>query len=168
MLIDGNSLTYRAFFALPTDIATASGQVYAIDVRWRDEVGGGGTQLGFSCDASSISVNNDGAHTVDIRYQFRVTGSQATTTHGTSVGASVELGRGPQEASTTVGFNGTYQWSRADSATAGVTFGRAYRVQFDGRGFRWSRTAADNAHEAPLTRRGATDVSASTSDRTDL
>ena len=27
MLIDGNSLTYRAFFALPTDIATASGQV---------------------------------------------------------------------------------------------------------------------------------------------
>lgn len=27
MLIDGNSLTYRAFFALPTDLATASGQV---------------------------------------------------------------------------------------------------------------------------------------------
>jgi DNA polymerase-1 len=27
LLIDGNSLTYRAFFALPTDIATASGQV---------------------------------------------------------------------------------------------------------------------------------------------
>ena len=27
MLIDGNSLTYRAFFALPTDMATASGQV---------------------------------------------------------------------------------------------------------------------------------------------
>ena len=27
MLIDGNSLTYRAFFALPTDIAIASGQV---------------------------------------------------------------------------------------------------------------------------------------------
>src|SRR5262245_52366614 len=27
MLIDGNSLTYRAFFALPTEIATASGQV---------------------------------------------------------------------------------------------------------------------------------------------
>ena len=27
MLIDGNSLTYRAFFALPTDITTASGQV---------------------------------------------------------------------------------------------------------------------------------------------
>ena len=27
MLVDGNSLTYRAFFALPTDIATASGQV---------------------------------------------------------------------------------------------------------------------------------------------
>ena len=27
MLVDGNSLTYRAFFALPTDIALASGQV---------------------------------------------------------------------------------------------------------------------------------------------
>ena len=27
MLIDGNSLTYRAFFALPTDMATAAGQV---------------------------------------------------------------------------------------------------------------------------------------------
>lgn len=27
MLIDGHSLTYRAFFALPTDLATASGQV---------------------------------------------------------------------------------------------------------------------------------------------
>ncbi len=27
MLIDGNSLTYRAFFALPTEMATASGQV---------------------------------------------------------------------------------------------------------------------------------------------
>ena len=27
MLVDGNSLTYRAFFALPTDLATASGQV---------------------------------------------------------------------------------------------------------------------------------------------
>ena len=27
MLIDGNSLLYRAFFALPTDLATASGQV---------------------------------------------------------------------------------------------------------------------------------------------
>ena len=27
MLIDGNSLVYRAFFALPTDMATASGQV---------------------------------------------------------------------------------------------------------------------------------------------
>ena len=27
LLIDGNSLTYRAFFALPTDMATASGQV---------------------------------------------------------------------------------------------------------------------------------------------
>jgi len=27
MLIDGNSLTYRAFFALPTDMATSSGQV---------------------------------------------------------------------------------------------------------------------------------------------
>ncbi|HTO00158.1 MAG TPA: DNA polymerase I [Microthrixaceae bacterium] len=27
MLIDGNSLTYRAFFALPTDMTTASGQV---------------------------------------------------------------------------------------------------------------------------------------------
>ncbi|MCB1027455.1 MAG: DNA polymerase I, partial [Microthrixaceae bacterium] len=27
MLIDGNSLTYRAFFALPTSLATASGQV---------------------------------------------------------------------------------------------------------------------------------------------
>ena len=27
ILLDGNSLTYRAFFALPTDMATASGQV---------------------------------------------------------------------------------------------------------------------------------------------
>src|ERR1700678_3580045 len=27
MLLDGNSLTYRAFFALPSDMATASGQV---------------------------------------------------------------------------------------------------------------------------------------------
>src|ERR1700759_2256798 len=27
MLIDGNSLAYRAFFALPADMATASGQV---------------------------------------------------------------------------------------------------------------------------------------------
>ncbi len=27
MLVDGNSLTYRAFFALPTDLTTASGQV---------------------------------------------------------------------------------------------------------------------------------------------
>src|SRR5918992_5966230 len=27
MLLDGNSLTYRAFFALPTDLSTASGQV---------------------------------------------------------------------------------------------------------------------------------------------
>src|SRR5688572_2360174 len=27
LLIDGYSLTYRAFFALPTDLATASGQV---------------------------------------------------------------------------------------------------------------------------------------------
>src|SRR5919206_138284 len=27
MLLDGNSLTYRAFHALPTDMATASGQV---------------------------------------------------------------------------------------------------------------------------------------------
>ena len=27
LLIDGNSLVYRAFFALPTDMATASGQV---------------------------------------------------------------------------------------------------------------------------------------------
>ncbi len=27
MLVDGNSLTYRAFFALPTDLSTASGQV---------------------------------------------------------------------------------------------------------------------------------------------
>ena len=27
LLIDGNSLTYRAFFALPTDMSTASGQV---------------------------------------------------------------------------------------------------------------------------------------------
>ena len=27
MLIDGNSLTYRAFFTLPTDMATASGQI---------------------------------------------------------------------------------------------------------------------------------------------
>ena len=27
MVVDGNSLTYRAFFALPTDMATASGQV---------------------------------------------------------------------------------------------------------------------------------------------
>ena len=27
MLIDGNSLTYRAFFALPTDITLVSGQV---------------------------------------------------------------------------------------------------------------------------------------------
>ncbi|MCL4154021.1 UNVERIFIED_CONTAM: hypothetical protein GTU68_033950, partial [Idotea baltica] len=27
MLVDGNSLTYRAFFALPEDLATASGQV---------------------------------------------------------------------------------------------------------------------------------------------
>ena len=30
MLIDGNSLTYRAFFALPTDMATASGQVLSL------------------------------------------------------------------------------------------------------------------------------------------
>ena len=27
MLIDGHSLTYRAFFALPSDMATTSGQV---------------------------------------------------------------------------------------------------------------------------------------------
>jgi len=27
LLLDGNSLTYRAFFALPSDLATASGQV---------------------------------------------------------------------------------------------------------------------------------------------
>ncbi len=27
MLVDGNSLTYRAFFALPTDLSTASGQI---------------------------------------------------------------------------------------------------------------------------------------------
>src|SRR5437879_9644924 len=27
LLLDGNSLAYRAFFALPTDLATASGQV---------------------------------------------------------------------------------------------------------------------------------------------
>ena len=27
ILLDGNSLTYRAFFALPTDMTTASGQV---------------------------------------------------------------------------------------------------------------------------------------------
>jgi DNA polymerase-1 len=27
LLLDGNSLTYRAFFALPTDMTTASGQV---------------------------------------------------------------------------------------------------------------------------------------------
>ncbi|MDP9073911.1 MAG: DNA polymerase I, partial [Actinomycetota bacterium] len=27
MLLDGNSVAYRAFFALPTDMATASGQV---------------------------------------------------------------------------------------------------------------------------------------------
>ena len=27
LLLDGNSLSYRAFFALPTDMATASGQV---------------------------------------------------------------------------------------------------------------------------------------------
>ncbi|MDQ6698153.1 MAG: hypothetical protein M3Z46_11925, partial [Actinomycetota bacterium] len=27
MLVDGNSLTYRAFHALPTDLVTASGQV---------------------------------------------------------------------------------------------------------------------------------------------
>ncbi len=27
LLIDGNSLTYRAFFALPSDMATSSGQV---------------------------------------------------------------------------------------------------------------------------------------------
>ncbi|MCX6542737.1 MAG: DNA polymerase I, partial [Actinobacteria bacterium] len=27
LVLDGNSLTYRAFFALPTDMATASGQV---------------------------------------------------------------------------------------------------------------------------------------------
>src|SRR5437588_8453799 len=27
MLIDGNSLLYRAFFAIPSDLATASGQV---------------------------------------------------------------------------------------------------------------------------------------------
>ena len=27
MVLDGNSLAYRAFFALPTDMATASGQV---------------------------------------------------------------------------------------------------------------------------------------------
>src|SRR5438046_5711056 len=27
LLLDGNSLAYRAFFALPTDMATASGQV---------------------------------------------------------------------------------------------------------------------------------------------
>ena len=27
LLLDGNSLTYRAFFALPTDMATAGGQV---------------------------------------------------------------------------------------------------------------------------------------------
>ena len=27
MLIDGNSLAYRAFHALPTDLVTASGQV---------------------------------------------------------------------------------------------------------------------------------------------
>ena len=27
LLLDGNSLTYRAFFALPSDMATASGQV---------------------------------------------------------------------------------------------------------------------------------------------
>ena len=27
LLLDGNSLTYRAFYALPTDMATASGQV---------------------------------------------------------------------------------------------------------------------------------------------
>ena len=27
LLVDGNSLTYRAFFALPADMATASGQV---------------------------------------------------------------------------------------------------------------------------------------------
>jgi DNA polymerase-1 len=27
LLVDGNSLTYRAFFALPTDLATASGQI---------------------------------------------------------------------------------------------------------------------------------------------
>ena len=27
MTLDGNSLAYRAFFALPTDMATASGQV---------------------------------------------------------------------------------------------------------------------------------------------
>jgi DNA polymerase-1 len=27
LLVDGNSLTYRAFFALPTDMATASGQI---------------------------------------------------------------------------------------------------------------------------------------------
>src|SRR6476646_6229756 len=27
LLLDGNSLVYRAFFALPTDMATASGQV---------------------------------------------------------------------------------------------------------------------------------------------
>jgi DNA polymerase-1 len=27
MVLDGNSLAYRAFFALPTDMVTASGQV---------------------------------------------------------------------------------------------------------------------------------------------
>ncbi|HYE78433.1 MAG TPA: DNA polymerase I, partial [bacterium] len=27
LLLDGNSLVYRAFYALPTDMATASGQV---------------------------------------------------------------------------------------------------------------------------------------------
>ena len=33
LLLDGNSLTYRAFFALPTDMATASGQVTRATVR---------------------------------------------------------------------------------------------------------------------------------------
>jgi DNA polymerase-1 len=27
LLVDGNSLTYRAFFALPSDMSTASGQI---------------------------------------------------------------------------------------------------------------------------------------------
>ena len=79
LLLDGNSLAYRAFFALPTDLATASGQVtnavfgftsMLINLLKDHQPDGIGAQPGKGPHLSRRLISRTGHGQIDTRTQF--------------------------------------------------------------------------------------------------